>query len=127
MKVLYRDIAAATAAVVGGVAMFAKLNSYSWWLIGSWKGAIGVLAVLGLAIMLTNIVEIFREADAPALGELFAWLFAGTVAVASLFATTSTKLEFIWTGVVIGVAWLLQTTRHAWRAGHHKPSQFVHA
>lgn len=122
MKTIYRDSIATLLAVVGGVVMFAKLNSYSWWLIGSWTGALSVLAVLGLAILLTNAVDLFRNSDESVLVEFSLWLAATTVTVASLFAAT-TKAEFIWSGGLIGAAWLAQTVRHAWRAtnthGHH--------
>jgi hypothetical protein len=95
--------------------MFAKLNSYSWWLIGSWTSALGVLAVLGLAILLANVVDLFRTSDESIFVESSLWLAAATVTVASLFATT-TKAEFIWSGALIGLAWLAQTIRHAWHA-----------
>lgn len=122
MKTIYRDSIATLLAVVGGVVMFAKLNSYSWWLIGSWTGALGVLAVLGLAILLTNAIDLFRTSDESVLIEFSLWLAAAAVTVTSLFAAT-TKVEFIWSGALIGLAWLAQTVRHAWHTtnthGHH--------
>ena len=117
MQSTYRDITSAVLAIVGGVVVFARLESYHWWLIGSWKGAVGVLSVLGLAIMLTNILELVRFSDIPSSLEALLWLGAATAAIASLFSTT-TKSEFVVTAIAIGVAWLAQTTRHVWRSNH---------
>lgn len=122
MRVLYRDSISTVLAVVGAVVMFAKLQSYSWWLIGSWTGAVGVLAVLGLAILLTNVVEIYKLADGAALAEFSAWILAATVTIASLFYAT-TRSEFIWSGALIGFAWLAQVTRHVWRKTHAHTNQ----
>ena len=111
MKTTFRDVIAAILAVVGGVVMFAKLQSYNWWLIGSWRGALGVLAVLGLGILLTNIVEVVRMEDGAAVGEFALWAVAAAVTVVSLVVAT-TQAEFIWSGIAIGVAWLAQLSRH---------------
>lgn len=121
MKATFRDVIAAILAVAGGVVMFAKLQSYNWWLIGSWRGALGVLAVLGLGILLTNIVEVFRMDDGAAVGEFALWVVAATVTIVSL-AVATTQAEFIWSGIAIGVAWLAQLGRHLWSTGdttHH--------
>jgi len=122
MKTIYRDSISAILVVIGAVVMFAKLSSFSWWLIGSWTGALGVLAVIGLAILLTNVVDLFNTSDESVLAESSLWLAAATVTVTSLFAVT-TKAEFIWSGALIGLAWLAQTVRHAWHSththGHH--------
>lgn len=126
MRTVYRDVIAAVLAVLGGVVVFAKINSFTWWLIGSWTGALGVLAVLGLAILLTNVVELWRMEDGPAITEFSLWLLAATVTVASLFVTTN-KAEFIWSGSLIGFAWLAQTTRHIWRSLHTTPHHYYPA
>lgn len=113
MKRVYRDIISAILAIAGGVVMFAKLQSYNWWLIGSWRGALGVLAVLGLGILLTNITEVVRMDDGAAVGEFVLWAAAAIVVITSL-AVTTTQAEFIWSGVAVGLAWLAQTGRHLW-------------
>jgi len=124
MKTIWRDTISALLAVFGGVVMFARLQDYSWWLIGSWKGALGVLAVTGLAIAVTNAVELYKLEDGPALFELFAWLMAATVVIGSLF-TTTTQTEFVWSGVFVGFAWLTQTTRDIWRSTHHRSHHYM--
>ena len=126
MRILWRDTLSALLAVFGAVVIYAKLQSYSWWLIGSWTGALGVIAIIGLAILLTNIVELAKLADGATILELSAWLLAATVTVASLFSTT-TKAEFVWSGAFIGVAWLAQTSRHLWRGTHSHGHHYIPA
>jgi len=43
MKYTWRDTLATLLTVFGAVIVFAKLESYSWWLLGTWKGALGVI------------------------------------------------------------------------------------
>lgn len=127
MKLTWRDIVAAVLAVTGGVVVFAKLQSYTWWLIGSWKGALGVLAVLGLGILLTNIVDLVKLADMGSVSELFVWLIAATVVIASLAAAT-TRLEFIYGAVFVGLGWLAQLAAHGWNSSHsHGTHHYVGA
>lgn len=121
MRNYVRDTLSSLVAVVGAVVVFARLESYKWWLIGSWKGALGVIAVLGLALLLINVMELFRFAILPNFVETFLWIAAATVVIASLFSTT-TKLEFIWSAALVGVAGLAHMVDHFWQAGDtHKP------
>ena len=112
--------------VIGAVVVFAKLESYSWRLIGSCKGALGVIAVLGLAIMLTNAVEFVRFASIPSFLEMFLWLIAATVVIASLLSTT-TKAEFVSSAVIIGLGWLAQVSEHAWYFRQEHKSHYLPA
>ena len=125
MKLSWRDIVAAALAVFGGVIMFAKLQSYSWALIGSWKGALGVMSVVGLAIAALYIVDWFSSETLAPLGEMFLWLAAATVAIGSLVATT-TKAEFVSSSALIGLAWLAQLSAHAWDSAHDNTSHVAH-
>jgi len=120
---VYQDSISALLAIVGGITVFAKLESYSWWLIGSWKGALGVLAVLGLGMMLTNVQELLKLADGAAITEFSLWLVAATVTIASLFATTN-KAEFLWSSAAIGVAWLAQFSHYLWHLLHTPPHHY---
>jgi hypothetical protein len=126
MKTLYRDIISAVLAIAGGVIVFAKLNSYDWWLLGSWRGALGVIAVLGLGALLTNIAEVVKMVDGAAATEFVAWSFAAVVTITNLVAAT-TKAGLIWSSALIGLAWLTQITRHVWRATHHKGHHYFAA
>src|SRR5581483_893185 len=102
MKLTWRDIIAAVLAVTGGIVFYAKLHSYSWALIGSWKGALVVIAVIGLGILVTYLVDFFRNEAMISFGEMVLWAAAGTVVIASLLATT-TEAMFIWSSGLIGL------------------------
>jgi hypothetical protein len=126
MKRMWTDALSTLFVVAGAVVVFAKLQSYDWWLIGSWKGALGVLAVLGLGILLTNITELVKLADTASFFETFAWLVVATVVIGSLSVTT-TKLEFVTSGALIALGWVMQSTRHLWRVSHHHGSHYTAA
>lgn len=118
MKLSWKDVLASIFAVFGGVITFAKLQSYSWPLIGSWKGALGVIGMTGLAIFLTYAVEIVESTALSVLVATLAWIAAATVIVAGLFSTT-TKAEFVWATILLGASWLSDLTAHAWDSLHH--------
>lgn len=121
MKLTWKDVLAALLALFGAVIVFAKLQAYSWWLIGSWKGALGVLAVTGLAILLTNVIELVKLADLSSFGETTLWLITAAVTVAGLIVTT-TKADFIFAAIMIGASWLVQLAYHVWGSTHsHRP------
>lgn len=124
MRRAWKDVLSSVLAAAGGVVVFAKLESYHWWLIGSWKGAVGVLAVLGLTMALTNVGELRKFTDAPSVLETYLWLLSA-IAVAGSLLSTTTKPEFVTCAIAVGVAWLAQTTRHAWRATHHHGTHYL--
>ena len=118
MKLIRRDIVAAIFAVTGAVVFFAKLQSYSWWLIGSWKGALGVLAVLGTAILVTYITDLLEMTYVANIAELLLWLAAATMVIAGLLSTTS-RAEFVSSAIFIGLAWLAQLAGHNLNSSHN--------
>lgn len=124
MKFSWKDTLASIFAVFGGVVAFAKLKDYSWPLLGSWKGALGVIAVTGLAILLTYVVDFVESTDVGILGVTLAWITAATVIVASLFATT-TQAEFVWSTILVGISWLTQLFNHAWTSAHHGQGHYA--
>lgn len=126
MKLSWRDVLAAFLVALGSVVVYAKLQSYSWWLIGSWKGALGVVAVIGLAIAGTYMVDWFRNEGLGIVWEMMLWIAAATTVVGSLFATTN-KTEFIWSSVLIGAAWLSQLAAHTWDSTNSHTSHMAHA
>jgi hypothetical protein len=126
MKLSWRDTLACVLALFGAFVMFAKLNSYSLWLIGSYKGALGVLAVLGLGILLTNIWELINEIDLASFGKTALWILAASVIIPSLIVVT-TQTEFIFSGILLGVCWLAQLTHHYMITNHTTtPTYFSH-
>lgn len=120
MKQAYKDTAASALAIAAAVVVFAKLESYSWWLIGSWNGALAVLGVLGLGIMLTNISELIEAVGMGSFVETVLWLAAATVVIAGLL-TTATHAVFVGAAVMIGVAWLAQMSVDMWHYRHPLP------
>ncbi|HEX7633173.1 MAG TPA: hypothetical protein VF401_02495 [Candidatus Saccharimonadales bacterium] len=124
MKRMTKDLLTASIGIFGAIVMYAKLNSYSWWLIGSWKGALGVLAVLGLVVLALNGRELLRAKDTQSLLVIAGWILAATVVIGSIFVTT-TKLEFIWAGVFLGLGVAEVLTRDAW-IRHGSDSQTHH-
>ena len=126
MNFTWRDVLASALAVLGAVVVFAKLQSYTWWLIGSWKGALAVLGAIGLAILLTNVVELIRMEDIAVFAEATLWLIAAAVAIAGMLVTT-TKTTFISAAIAIGVSWLAQLVHHAWISTHTHRPHLVHA
>lgn len=126
MKLSWRDMITTTLALFGAVVVFAKLQSYSWVLIGSWKGALGVIGVIGLAIFGIYLVDWFRNEDTGIVAETSLWIIAATVIVGSLF-TTTTKAEFVWSAVLIGLSWLAQVGSHAWDTTHSHSTHYVHS
>lgn len=126
MRLSWRDMLAALLLTLGGVVVFAKLQSYSWWLLGSWKGALGVVGVIGLAIMATYIIDWFENDGLGVVWEILLWITAATTVIGSLFATTN-KTEFVWSSALIGLAWLSQLGAHTWDSTHDHTSRLVHA
>lgn len=124
MKLTWRDTVATIFAILGSVVVYAKLQSYSWWLLGSWGGALGVVAVIGLAIVVLYCVDWFLNATLGVFGEMVLWILAATVTIGSLFATT-TEAEFVWSSVLVGLAWLAQLCAHSWDTTH-KPIHYAH-
>lgn len=121
MKLSWRDALSSVLAIFGGVVTFAKLQSYSWPLLGSWKGALGVIGIVGLAILLVYAVEIVESTSLGVLGMTLAWIAAATIIAAGIFSTT-TKAEFVWSGILIGLSWLSELASHAWGSMHHGSS-----
>lgn len=126
MKLSWRDVVATIVTLFGAVVVFAKLQSYSWWLIGSWKGALGVISVLGLVVAALYAIDWVRNETMAPLGEMLLWGAAAVMAVVGMFVTT-TKAEFVWTASLIGVAWLAQLSAHAWDTTHDHTSHVVGA
>jgi hypothetical protein len=125
MKGMWKEIVSSVIAVVGLVVVFARLESYNWWLIGSWKGALGVIAVLGLVVFAINAVEMFRFEAWPSFIETFMWVIAATFVVASLF-TKTTRDEFITSAVLIAFAGLTHMLYHFVDTGHkHKTQHYL--
>lgn len=125
MKNTWKDMVSAALVVLGGVVMFAKLQSYDWWLIGSWKGALGVLAGIGVALFIVNIQQLLEFDTVANFFQIVLWAATITVIISSLLVTT-TKVEFISSGILIGLTWLLQLAQDMWdRVPTHHGTHYV--
>lgn len=114
MKIIVKDSIATSLAVLGAVAVVAKLLDYNWWLLDSWKGALGVVAVLSSGILVTSWKEVVSFDSGVGMIETAWWLLTATVVIGGL-TTATTKLEFVSASICIAVGYLLQITRHFWR------------
>lgn len=121
MKLSWRDVLTSILAIAGAIVVFAKLQSYSWWLIGSWRSALAVVGAIGFAILLVNILELLQMEDVATFAELSLWLITATIVIASLVITT-TKGEFIVSAAAIGLSWFVELVSHLWGSVHsHRP------
>ena len=110
MNLSWRDTFSTILAAAGGVEVFAKLRDYSWWLIGSWKGAVAVLGVLGLGMLLANMGELTDWRNWVNWSEVALWLGAAVLVVIGLFAAS--QAMFYSAAIVLGVTWLAVIVRH---------------
>ena len=125
MQYTWRDLLATLLTLLGAVVVFARLESYSWWLIGSWKGALGVIATIGLGILALYFIDLVEFASVAVAGEVALWIATATVIIASL-ATKTTKAEFIWSAGLVGVSWLAPFVLHLVGSTSNQGSHFAH-
>ena len=126
MQYTWRDALATLLTLIGAVVVFARLKSYSWWLIGSWKGALGVMAVIGLGIFALYLIDLVKFVNLATTVELVVWVFAATLIIACL-ATRTTKVEFIWSAALLGLSWLAPFVSHLLVSTHHHSSHYAAA
>lgn len=126
MKYKIKETLSSILAILGILVVFGRLQSYSWWLIDSYKGALGTIAVLGLAVLLINARELFRFSDLSNFIETALWVIAGTVVIASLFSHT-TRAEFIVGSLLVGLAGLAHMVDHFMESnsGHKHSTRYV--
>lgn len=101
--------------LAGGAVVFAKLQEYSWWLIGdSWRTAVAVLAGAGLAALLVGTVGARAEGTHRNTFddvEIGAAVIALGLAVTGMIVTS--ELVFYSLAAVMGALWLTAIIRHA--------------
>jgi membrane-bound ClpP family serine protease len=120
MNLSWRDTWITIFAIIGGIEVFAKLRGYSWWLIGSWKGAIAVLGVVGILMLLVSLSELNNWRNWFNRGEAVLWLAAAVLVVVGLFAAS--EAMFYTAAIVLGITWLALLTRHSWHTTHQHPT-----
>ncbi len=125
-KLSWRDVVASALAILGGLVVFAKLQSYSWWMLDSWSSALVTVGIIGLAIVALYCVDWIHNDSFGAMGEMMLWSVAAAATVLSLTVET-TQAEFVLSATLIGLAWLTQFGAHIWDSTHHHTARYFHA
>lgn len=120
MNLSWRDAWTTLLAIAGGGVVFAKTQEYSWWLIGSWKGALGVLAAIGFLMLAVNVSELTDWHNWVNWSEAVLWIAAATVMAIGLF--TAAQAMFYTAASLLGVTWLAVLIRHAFHTTHQHPT-----
>ena len=109
MKLSFKDVATTIVAIVVAVGLVAKLRSYDWAFIGSWKGAVGTLGILGFLMLLFDEADFLRFNSWGMFEGLFALVGAGLLVAGLLVAS---KLLFVLLAADILAFWLTSLARH---------------
>jgi hypothetical protein len=121
MKYSFRDNLALILVLLLAIITYARLNYYTWWLIGSYKGALVTIGVIGLAILALYSVELIKFVNISITAQTLLWLISATVIIASLFSKT-TRSEFIWSVALIFVSWAIELSGHIMESSKHNSS-----
>lgn len=113
MKLSWRDIATTALAIFGGAIVYAKFYDYSWAVIGSWRSAVAVLALTGIAMALLSAFDVTNRSILNITEMILAVVAIGVAAVGVII--TSPVLFYTLAGL-IGVVWLIDTGRHVYHS-----------
>ena len=127
----WRDFATTVMAIIGGTIVYARLQDWNWWLVGSWRGAIAALAVIGIAMCATNAGDIQNKSW---LSRIETWLAVLSVAVIVAGLVTGWQWVGLTLAGVLGALWLTSTARNArrtiirsdWFNRHYYPAHTPH-
>lgn len=125
MSLGWRDILNTLLAAAGFTEVWAKMHSYTWWFIGSWKGAMATLGVLGLVLFIVNASELADLDNWFNFGESLLWVAAAAIVVTGLF--TASQGLFVSAAIVMGVIYLGILVRHIYHSSHHPTLPYVTA
>lgn len=120
MKLGWRDVISTLVVATGATAVWAKLYDYTWWFLGSWKGAIATLGVLGLVMFATAMTELADLENWFNFGEAILWLGATALVITGLFVAS--KALFVSAAIVLGVVYVSSLARHTWHSYHDHPT-----
>ena len=116
MKLSWRDIVTTLLLAMGSVILYAKLQDYSWWLVGTWRGTVAALGVLGVAMCITAAGDPENRSILNRL-ETYLGFFAGIGIIAGLI--TGWQWIGLTLAATIGFLWLVSTVRHTRRSVLH--------
>lgn len=117
MKLSWRDIVVTVLAIVVGLVLVAKLQSYDWAFIGSWKGAAGTLGVLGGLMVIFDEADFLRINTWGAIEGILALVGIGLLIAGLLVAS---KTLFVLLAVDLLALWFTSLTRHGFS---HEPTE----
>ncbi len=110
MKLSLKDVINALLAIGGAAVVYAKFYSYSWSVIGSWRSAVAVLALIGLVMFAFSS---FNFANRSILN--VTEMMLGVVAIGLVIVGVIMTSQFVFysLAIVLGLEWLVDTARHA--------------
>lgn len=109
MKLSWRDLFSTLIVILVAVVLIAKLRSYDWAFLGSYKGAIGVMGVLGALMLISDEADFARFNNWGVLEGILALAGIGLV-VAGLLVES--KALFVILAIDILAFWLVSVSRH---------------
>ena len=116
MRLSWKDLAGTLLVGAGFAAVWARLYDYTWWFVGSYRGAMAAIGVLGLVMLAINVSELFDTENWANFGESVLWIGAAALVATGLFVAS--KGLFLSAAIVMGVIWLTSLVRHMWHSYH---------
>lgn len=110
MKLSWRDTVSTLLVVVGGVVVWAKYLDYSWAILGSWRSATAVLAVIGVLMFAVSTFD-FKNYSILNLSEMVLGAVAVGLAMTGMIFTS--EPIFYTLAAIIGIVWAVDTARRA--------------
>jgi hypothetical protein len=106
------DAAATGLGLLGATVVWATLDNRGWLFVESYRGAIGVLTLIGIGMCAVGARITPQTKTGPFLATAYVLgAAAGVLAIAGLLA--GTEVLFIALAIDIAVLWIVATTRHA--------------
>jgi len=109
MRLTWKDTINTLLAIGGGAIVYAKFYSYTWAVIGSWRSAVAVLALIGLLMFAFSS---FNFANRSILNITEVVLGSLAIVLAIVGMITTSQFVFYSLATVLGLIWLVDTARH---------------
>lgn len=116
MNLSLRDALTTVLAILGGIVVFAKIQSFNWSIISTWKSALLVLGIIGLLMLALNAVELLDADNWVNWGEAVLWIAAAVLIVVGFFVAAPAM--FYIAAAVLAVTWIAMLARHSWHSTH---------
>lgn len=109
MKLSWRDLVTTGLAIFGGTVVYAKFYDYSWAVVSSWRSAVAVLALTGLAMFAFSR---FNFSNRSILNEVEMVLGVIAIGLAITGMVFVSQPIFYILAAALGILWLIDTARH---------------